>query len=248
MLYRNAKSCINTNGFLSSYFEITRSVRQGCPIAAFLYILQAEPMAEAIRKSKEVKGICLLGSNQKVFEPKIALFADDTQIFLSTDSSIRDTFKILKTYSLASGAKLNMKKTKGLLIGSWKDRKPDFQEIEWVKSVTGLGTEFGYGINYEDLWLRKFAKFKKQIKLWTKRDLSFRGKKLLINSYIISNISYLCDIYTANIPESFLTQTKDLIREFLWGGKTWRVAQKTTSLLKEHGGLDLTDITSFIQT
>ena len=89
-------------------------------------------------------------------------------------------------------------------------QKPSKKEIDWVSSVTGLGTEFGHNINFDELWLKQFAKFKEKIIKWKNRDLTFKGKKLLINSYIMSSISYLCDICTANISERFIKETKDL--------------------------------------
>ena len=114
MLYKNAKSCINTNGFLSNYFPVTRSMRQGCPIAAFLYILQAEPMAQTIRTSPDIEGIMIeTGNNES--EVKIACFADDTQLFHRSEQSVKACFKILKQYSKASGTKLNMKKNKRII-------------------------------------------------------------------------------------------------------------------------------------
>ena len=247
MLYKNAKSCINTNGHLSKYFNVTRSMRQGCPIAAFLYILQAEPMSETIRKSETIEGIKIsLGNNQQ--EVRVASFADDTQLFHRSEKSIKEGFKILEIYSKASGAKLNMTKTKGLYIGQWKNKEPVFKDIKWVKNVSGLGAEFGYEINYEDLWLQKFAKFKKKITRWKDRDLTLYGKKILINSYILSSISYLAEIYSANVPQVFIKETNNLIREFLWGGKTWKVAQKNLAMKKEHGGLEIPDIDAYIQS
>jgi hypothetical protein len=36
---------------------ISRSARQGCPAAPILYIIQAEPMACAIRNTPEIHGI-----------------------------------------------------------------------------------------------------------------------------------------------------------------------------------------------
>ena len=44
MLFKYAQTCIKTNGFVSKYFNISRSCRQGCPIAPLVYILQAEPV------------------------------------------------------------------------------------------------------------------------------------------------------------------------------------------------------------
>jgi hypothetical protein len=55
--FTEATTCINTNGFTSRYVSITRSSRQGCPIAPMLYILQAEPLAAYIRQNPCIKGI-----------------------------------------------------------------------------------------------------------------------------------------------------------------------------------------------
>ena len=61
MLVKNATTSINTNGFASNFFSISRSCRQGCPVAPLIYILQAEPMACAIRGNNDIKGIKLPG-------------------------------------------------------------------------------------------------------------------------------------------------------------------------------------------
>ena len=247
MLYKKGESCINTNGFLSRFFPISRSMRQGCPIAAYLYILQAEPMAQSIRTCKEIKGIPIQMPNSEETQVKIAMFADDTQLFHATIKSVKKGFDILDTYCKASGAVLNLKKTKGLAFGTWKNKKIKFDKIKWASNVKGLGVEFGYNINYEEIWMRKFCKFKTTIERWKHRDLSLQGKKLLINSYIMSSLSYLAEVYTENVPVNLLKETKDLMRDFLWG-KTWRIAQATMSLYKEHGGIELPDLDAFIKS
>ena len=57
----------------------------------------------------------------------------------------------------------------------------------------------------------------------------------------------MIDVYPDNISEFVIKETKNLIKEFLWKGKTWRVAQKTMSLKKIHGGLEIPDIDAIIQ-
>ena len=61
MLFKYAQTCIKTNGFVSKYFNISRSCRQGFPIAPLVYILQAEPVACAIRGIVKYKGSNYLG-------------------------------------------------------------------------------------------------------------------------------------------------------------------------------------------
>ena len=80
MLFKNAKTCIKTNGFISKLFSLSPSARQGCPDASIHYILQAEPMACAIRGTDEIKGIAMPGS-ENVLESKICMFAEDAQFF-----------------------------------------------------------------------------------------------------------------------------------------------------------------------
>ena len=120
MLTNKAKTCILTNGFMSKYFPISRSTRQGCPISPLIYIIQAEPLACAIRGNLCIKGLTLPENK----EAKINMFADDTQLFNRTENSIKESVLILKKYEKASGAKINNKKTLGLYIGTWKGKEP----------------------------------------------------------------------------------------------------------------------------
>ena len=81
MLFKETKTCIHTNGFTLRYVSITRSNRQGCPIAPMLYILQAEPLAAYIRQNPCIKGIELPHrSGHTGRGAKLNMFADDTQV------------------------------------------------------------------------------------------------------------------------------------------------------------------------
>lgn len=120
MTYKHSKSCILTNGFLSKNVSVTRSVKQGCPLSPMLYIIQAGPLACTIRNDKKIKGIDLPEMGKLQHQAKISMFADDSQIFVGKEKSIQIFFEILKQYGKASGAKINLKKTKGMYSGSWK--------------------------------------------------------------------------------------------------------------------------------
>ena len=68
ILYTDIQSCVGNNGSYSAYFKLTRSIRQGCPISALLFLLVAEMIAIDIRNDREIIGIEI---NDCVF--KIAL-------------------------------------------------------------------------------------------------------------------------------------------------------------------------------
>ena len=57
IIYTNIESCVTNNGYLSSYFKLSRGIRQGCPISALLFLIVAEVVATILRQSKGVRGI-----------------------------------------------------------------------------------------------------------------------------------------------------------------------------------------------
>ena len=59
MVFKNAKTSILTNGFRSSYFEISRSMRQGCSVSPLHFILQAGLLACTVRTNINIRGIPL---------------------------------------------------------------------------------------------------------------------------------------------------------------------------------------------
>ena len=80
-------------------FEISRSIRQACPLSALLFILVAEVLAVSIRQTKKIKGIKFQN-----YELKIAQLADNYFVFTR--------FKVT-----ISGLWLNLEKTELIPIG-----------------------------------------------------------------------------------------------------------------------------------
>ena len=53
ILYKYAQRAIITNGVISRNLPVGRGIRQGDSLSPLLYIIKAEPMAQAIRDSME---------------------------------------------------------------------------------------------------------------------------------------------------------------------------------------------------
>ena len=112
--YRNIESCILNNGWASNFFQLSRGVRQGCPLSPYKFILSVEVMAEGIRKRKEIVGIIVNGK-----EIKLSQYADDTTLILDgSEQSVKEAVKLLESFGDASGLRLNSTKTEALWIGS----------------------------------------------------------------------------------------------------------------------------------
>jgi hypothetical protein len=117
-MYKNMKSAVITNGHTSKYFSISRGIRQGDSLSALLYVLQAEPLAQYLRSTDEFEGITIKtckGENKKT---KIGQFVDDMEIFIKNVSQTSTCMKIVDEFGLASGSKVNRKKTIGLVANS----------------------------------------------------------------------------------------------------------------------------------
>ena len=115
ILYNKIESCVSNNGYFSKYFELSRGIRQGCPISSLLFILVAEVMAIKIRNDEKVCGIKF-----RNIEYKICQLADDTTIFVKDTDSIIQLLSVMKKFQNCSGLKINVEKTEVIPVGIYK--------------------------------------------------------------------------------------------------------------------------------
>ena len=118
LLYTDIKSSVLVNGFITLEIDVQRSVRQGCPLSMPLYVVQSEPFANRIRRDPEIKGL-KIGN----VEIKVSEYADDANLVLTTEKSMKKALVICNLYTEASGAQLNLDKTYAIGLGRWKDNQ-----------------------------------------------------------------------------------------------------------------------------
>ena len=125
--YTNIESCVKVNGYTSMYFNLSRGIRQGCPISTLLYVLVAEVLAEAVRDESEINGIRLPDG----LISKWVGYSDGNTT-LSDFKSVNKLFVLLEIYERASGAKVNLQKTQGFLMGKLRYEKDTPLDIRWT--------------------------------------------------------------------------------------------------------------------
>ena len=91
----HSSSCVKVNGFSSDTFQITRGVRQGCPLSPILYVIFSEALNKCILKDEETWGPPELGNR-----PLFSQFADDTCVGAIGLQSI---FAIFRSFALSRG-------------------------------------------------------------------------------------------------------------------------------------------------
>ena len=248
MLVKNATTSIKTNGFVSKFFSISRSCRQGCPVAPLIYILQAEPMACAIRGNNDIKGIKSPGEpGGKELEAKISMFADDTQLFNKDERSVEKSFDILSKYEKASGSRINYNKTKAISIGNARHRKPKFNKISWIKeNVKTLGVHHGYNVDNDKIWKDIIDRMKNCIQVWKSRKLSYKGKTIIVKNLLLSYCGF--EIEMKGIPDKFKKEIETLLWDFIWEGKVNQIKRDVCCLDIENGGMSMVNLDSYIDS
>ena len=241
ILYTDINSAVKVNGTLSETFQLQQGVRQGCPLSPYLYVLYAEVLAENIRKDNKIKGIQIDKTHHKV-----AQFADDTNCFLKNDSSIYALDEKLNQFKLANGSEINKDKCHGLWLGANKHRQDEPLGFKWSsKQIKILGLYFGDKSSINKNFDVIADKFIKTLKLWSYRDLSLKGKKIVVNQLAASKLVYASHIFVC--PQDLTTKMERATLDFFSKSKLSRIDKNILYLPVEAGGMAVTDINRKMQ-
>ena len=112
-LYNNITSCVLNNGFATRHFNLSRGVRQGCPLSGIVFVVGVEILSNAIKRSREIEGIQIDPNNSI----KITQYADDTTIFVKDIRSVHRLFDLLQQFENCSGLRINQSKSEILWLG-----------------------------------------------------------------------------------------------------------------------------------
>ena len=244
LLYKNINSSVLVNGFISTQFPVQRSVRQGCSLSPLLYVLCIEPFAHRIRMDPMIKGIPLPGTAENA---KISQYADDTNLFVTDLVSVRKILILVELYELASGAKLNKQKTFGMWLGKWRGRLDQPFGLHWTSNYNKFyGVYLGNIEGHKKTWDKVITKFEKCVYLYSRRDLSFRGRSVILKAVLCSSIWYVGSLIL--MPQSVEKRLNKLLFTFLWNSQP--EALKREMLLNDfpNGGLNVIDIKTKIES
>jgi exonuclease III len=241
-IYNDSEACVTNNGYSSAFFKLERGVRQGCPLSAYLFIMVVELLANQIRKSENIRGI-KIGNT----EIKLVQMADDTTTFVEDVNSLENIFKLLETFRLYAGLKLNKSKTEAMWLGRDMNNDHSPLDIKWVKQVHSLGIFFSYDTDsvVQKNFMDRAKEFKRILDLWLQRDLSLLGKITILKSLAFSKIIYQCGVIAC--PSKFIEQVNNMAYNFIWNYKPNKIKRKTLIAEYEKGGLRMLDIKSFLK-
>ena len=108
---------MNVNGHIYESCKLEQGIKKGYPLSPLLYDLYAKILAENIRKDSQNKKIEINTIIYKVFQ-----YADDTTLFLTSDTSFLALENTLNIYQTVTASIVNPDKCHDLWLGSNKHR------------------------------------------------------------------------------------------------------------------------------
>ena len=216
--YRNAYSSLLLAGDVGRRFPISRSVRQGCPLAPFLFLLVSETFSVHLNSQYvNIKELALLVSYADVDSE----FADDTTLYVQASRlNLAQVQKAVDDFSDASGALINWDKSSGFWVapGDPPINVPSsgFTWIPQGQPIRYLGCRVGLGLKAEDMVAPLLLRLRNKLIYWNKEKLSLAGRIVTVaNSVLLSSIWYIASTWL--FSRKIMLKVQRLIRNFIWG-------------------------------
>ena len=189
-LNKDANVCVLVNGFQTKQVSIKKGFRQGDPLSLYLFLLAVELLVATINNDTRIEG---LGKGRKR-NVKCPSYADDLTLTLVGSPSVCLAFEIIERFSEATGLKLNMEKTQGIMVRSscTDDRLPP---INWQnQSIKILGFQIG-NVNPRAIWHDSLEGLRKQKLLINVLFQTWQAKSLLVKSKLLPQIALNAHTY-----------------------------------------------------
>ena len=210
LLYTSPLCCVSNNGHATEFFEISRGIRQGCPISALLFILVPEVLAINIRQRDDIKGLQF--ANNTI---KISQLADDTCPYLKDIKSLEATLQLFVRFESCAGLSVNREKTEVVWLGK-HTKKAKVLGIKVVdKPIKGLGiwmsksAQEGTRINFEE----RLQKVKQLLNMWKQRNLTLKGKITILRTKVLPLLLYVTSVLFT--PEDVLEEIDQMLYDFV---------------------------------
>ena len=246
LIYSNASTRININGFLTKRVPLKCGVRQGCPLSALLYVMIIEILALQLRANPNIVGFTI--NSEKIISSH---YADDSVIKITQNRCFKEVYKELADYERATGAKVNYDKTQGLWLGKWRNRQDDpFEElyensarkIRWTSgNVKHLGIYVGNDDPIAQTFKEIIPKMIRRLNFWKPLKLPILAKSRVIEIFHASKLFYATNFY-AIPPELEKIVTAAFLNYINFPRKKTVMSRMEMEKLRSDGGAKLINI------
>ncbi|KAG1045508.1 hypothetical protein G6F43_011259 [Rhizopus delemar] len=244
---------ININGHFTNEINQYRGLRQGDPLLPLLFNLVLEPFLQHITQYNSFLGFPFAPLSSNIPPPpalKVLAYADDVCVFLSSPEDFVRVQYHLHIYGQVSNAKVNLSKTEAIFLNgyaspSWQQMLLQHQIVKWHDHTKPQPLRYLGFPAIQSLAQRRYVEsqllqnVKTQCGMYSQRQLSIRGRVILVNTLILSKLWYFLRV--VSLPKHFLKQIRSIIYQFIMKGikPGFQYALLCQPIIK--GGLGLLD-------
>ncbi|GJS90243.1 RNA-directed DNA polymerase, eukaryota [Tanacetum coccineum] len=189
------------NGSPTSEFQFHCGLKQGDPLAPYLFILVMESLHLSVSRTVEA-GIFTGIKIDSALSISHLFYADDA-VFIGewTDSNLRSIIQMLHCFSLASGLKINLQKSNLLgvgVTGSLVNEAAASIGCSVMKErplFKNLGVMVGGNMSKINAWDDMVGKIKSRLSKWKINTLSIGGRLTLLKVVLGSTPIYPMSLY-----------------------------------------------------
>jgi hypothetical protein len=248
MLFGGASVCVSVNGRLTRKFSIRQGVRQGCPLAPYIFLIIGEVLnlsVQAEAGAGRIRGISLPRSQEQQI---MAQYADDSSLILRGEEYVvNNAVMTLDSFSTATGLQLNWDKSSAYWWKQEGEPRPLWTtQYRWqwggeTDVAKLLGTPFGLSISPGQVDQFLIDRIQRKIAQWSVARLNGAGRAVVVNGILISATMYFLSIWVGS--QKGVKKVISLIRNYLFAGTSQpartRVAWNVVCSKREEGGLNI---------
>lgn len=240
--YKVSTATVLVNGVMSPQFEVKSGTRQGCPLSPLLFTLIGEVFNQTLLKNPDFKGL-EFGQHTK----KVAAYADDTAVPLSSEGDLEIFKSTIADFEKATAMKVNPKKSEAVMLGKWRDKPPEGIPYPIVRTAKYLGCQVGnltqedYKVTYADMEARILATYAR----WNRIGGAVKDRVLIAKTMALSKLWYKASVMPWDIKS--LRRIQKMTMNYIWSYKPHKVAWAQAIRPKKRGGLGMWSIVAKVR-
>ncbi|GJX46083.1 RNA-directed DNA polymerase, eukaryota [Tanacetum coccineum] len=218
----SGKASVLVNGSPTSEFQFHCGLKQGDPLAPYLFLLVMESLHYSFSRVVEAGVFKGISFNESV-NISYLFYADDA-VFIGEWSrgNLSRVMHALHCFSLASGLKINVHKSHLLGVGIPNDTVAIVASDLGCSTMTTpfkyLGVMVGENMAKVSAWDDVVRKIKSRLSKWKIKTLSIGGRLTLLKYVLAATPIYWMSLF--KVPNSVLASMEALRREFFNGAQT----------------------------
>ncbi|KAE8997012.1 hypothetical protein PR001_g19701 [Phytophthora rubi] len=209
------------NGELSRSVQVTRGIRQGCPLAPLLFIIAVDLLYDEIEMTHDIVGI-KMDDRGEVSEIRAAGYADDTAIYIQHIRMQGAAIQAVARFSAVSGLNLNVKKSVAINLGcsSTTAEKEDASSVQTETEVMArdstryLGHVAGAGNTTEEAWSKALGALRVRLALAETKTNTPAQRAAIAAAIVIPKLLFVAR--HAWPTDTIVKKADKCIKNFVW--------------------------------